>query len=66
MQSPNVAAHEVIAVGDSENDLSMLQFAGLGVSMGNGDEEIKNRADYITDTNDNDGVAKVIEKFILE
>ncbi len=62
----NVKSSEVIAIGDSENDLSMLKFAGLGVSMGNGDEKIKLKADYITDTNDKDGVAKVIENFVLE
>lgn len=61
----NIKPEEVIAIGDSENDLSMLSFAGLGVAMGNGDEIIKKRSDYITDTNDEDGVAKVIEKFIL-
>lgn len=61
-----VQPREVIAIGDSENDLSMLDFAGLGVSMGNGDTAVKKRADYITDTNDEDGVAKVIEKYVLE
>lgn len=62
----NIKAEEVIAIGDSENDLSMLKFAGLGVAMGNGDESIKKKSDYITDSNDEDGVAKVIEKFILK
>ncbi|MBU5312502.1 Cof-type HAD-IIB family hydrolase [Tissierella carlieri] len=61
-----IMPEEVIAIGDSENDLSMLTFAGLGVAMGNGDEFIKKEADYITDSNDEDGVAKVIEKFVLE
>lgn len=62
----NIDPQEVIAIGDSENDLSMLEFSGFGVSMGNADENVKSKADYITDSNDNDGVAKVIEKFILE
>lgn len=57
---------EVICIGDSENDLSMLKFAGLGVAMGNGDEVVKEVSQYITDTNNNDGVAKAIEKFVLE
>lgn len=57
---------EVIAIGDSENDLSMINFAGLGVAMGNGNENIKKQSAYITDSNDEDGVAKVIEKFILK
>lgn len=60
-----ITREEVIAVGDSENDLSMIEFAGLGVAMGNSPELIKSKADYITDTNDRDGVAKVIDKFIL-
>ena len=47
------------------NDITMIDYAGLGVAMANGQDAVKSRADYITDTNDNDGVAKVIEKFIL-
>lgn len=58
--------NEVIAIGDNENDLSMIKFAGLGVAMGNGNEYIKKQADYIADSNDEDGVAKIIEKFVLE
>lgn len=61
-----IKSEEIIAIGDSENDLSMLKFAGLGVAMGNGGQVIKKQADYITDSNDEDGVAKVIEKFVLE
>ena len=57
---------QVICIGDSENDLSMIKFAGLGVAMGNGDENVKDASKYITDTNNNDGVAKAIEKFVLE
>jgi Cof subfamily protein (haloacid dehalogenase superfamily) len=56
---------EIIAIGDNENDLSMIEYAGLGVAMGNASDIVKDRADYITDTNDNDGVAKVIDKFVL-
>ena len=56
---------EMIAVGDQTNDLSMIEFAGLGVAMGNAVDSVKAAADYITDTNTNDGVAQVIEKFIL-
>lgn len=61
----DISPQEVIAIGDSENDLSMLDFAGLSVAMGNGAEKIKENVDYITDLNDNHGVAKVIEKYIL-
>ena len=62
----NINREEVMCLGDSENDLSMIEFAGLGVAMGNAEEFLKEKADYITDTNENDGVAKAIEKFILE
>lgn len=55
--------NEVMCIGDSENDLSMIQFAGLGVAMGNALDLLKSEADYITETNDNSGVAHAIEKF---
>ncbi|SFC85900.1 hypothetical protein SAMN05443252_10776 [Bacillus sp. OV322] len=61
-----ISRDEVIAVGDSNNDLSMIEFAGLGVAMGNATDEIKAKADFITDSNMNDGVAKVVEEFILK
>ena len=53
---------ETVAVGDAQNDLEIFQTAGLAVAMGNAESEIKNLADFVTDDNDNDGVAKVIEK----
>ncbi len=55
----------VIAIGDSYNDISMIEYAGLGVAMGNSPEDVKMRADYVTATNIEDGVADVIEKFVL-
>lgn len=61
-----ITREEVIAVGDSYNDLSMIEFAGLGVAMGNAPDDIKEIADHVTDTNMNDGVAKVVEEFILK
>ena len=61
----DISREDVIAIGDNENDLSMIDFAGLGVSMGNGGEKVKSIADVITSTNDDDGVAKIIEKYIL-
>lgn len=60
-----LSPENVICIGDSENDLSMLRYAGLGVAMGNGLDIVKEEADFITDTNLNSGVAKVIEKFVL-
>src|SRR5690625_2912151 len=56
---------EVMAVGDSLNDIKMIEQAGLGVAMGNAQDAIKEAADHMTDTNNNDGVAKAIEHFIL-
>lgn len=61
----NIKREEVICIGDNENDISMIEFAGLGVAMGNGIDKVKDIADYVTDTNQNDGVAKAIEKFVL-
>jgi Cof subfamily protein (haloacid dehalogenase superfamily) len=61
----NIPREQIIAIGDSENDLSMIEYAGLGVAMGNAPEEIKQKADYVTDDNGSDGVAKAIERFVL-
>ncbi|UOY91288.1 Cof-type HAD-IIB family hydrolase [Ectobacillus sp. JY-23] len=66
IQELGITREEVIAVGDSYNDLAMIEFAGLGVAMGNAPADIKERANYVTDTNMNDGVAKVVETFILQ
>ena len=54
---------EMVAVGDGFNDLSMIQFAGLGVAMANAQEVVKQHADYITLSNEEDGVAAVVERF---
>lgn len=56
---------EVIAIGDNENDISMIEYAGLGVAVGNAAESVKEKADYITGDYLDDGVAQVIEKFVL-
>ena len=52
-----------MSFGDGLNDLSMIKSAGLGIAMENACDEVKASAGYITDTNDNDGVMKAIEKF---
>ena len=57
---------EIIVIGDGGNDLPMFEYAKLKIAMGNADEELKQKADYITDTNNNDGVAKAIKKFVFE
>lgn len=56
---------EVIAIGDSWNDREMLEVAGLGVAMGNAVPSLKEIANYVTFSNNEDGVAHVIEKFVL-
>ncbi|SHH59763.1 hypothetical protein SAMN02745196_00907 [Clostridium collagenovorans DSM 3089] len=61
----NINKEEVMCIGDSENDLSMIQYAGIGVAMGNASDEVKSKAQYVTDTNVNSGVAKAIQKFVL-
>jgi len=53
---------EIIAMGDNFNDREMIQFAGIGVAMGNAPDEIKAVADLVTDTNNNDGVRLALEK----
>jgi Cof subfamily protein (haloacid dehalogenase superfamily) len=61
-----ISKSEVIAVGDNNNDLDMISWAGLGVAMKNGLDAALREADYVTEkTNNEDGVAEVIEKFIL-
>jgi len=60
-----IKREEIICIGDNENDISMIKYAGLGVAMKNGEKCVRAAAKYITDTNNQDGVAKVIEKFIL-
>lgn len=60
----NIERHEVIAIGDAENDINMLKFAGTGIAMGNAEDFIKNIADDVTDSNNNNGVAKAIKKYI--
>ena len=62
----NIRQEEMIAVGDGLNDLPMIEYAGLGVAMENAPDGVKESADYITArTNNEDGVAEVLEKFVL-
>ncbi|MFL6556332.1 MAG: HAD-IIB family hydrolase, partial [Bacillus sp. (in: firmicutes)] len=55
----------VMAVGDSLNDLAMIKAAGVGVAMGNAQELVKESADWVTATNEEDGVAKAIQEWVL-
>jgi len=60
----NISREEIIAIGDADNDIEMIQYAGVGVAMKNAKDEIKNLADFVTKSNEEDGVAYVINKFI--
>lgn len=55
----------IMAIGDSDNDISMIKFVGLGIAMGNSKEYIKKYAKYVTLNNNDDGVAYALEKFII-
>lgn len=65
-QQLHIDSKDVICMGDAGNDEHMIRYAGLGVAMENAFEEIKEIADFVTKSNDEDGVAYVINKFILE
>jgi Cof subfamily protein (haloacid dehalogenase superfamily) len=60
-----IPREEIIAMGDGANDLELIAYAGLGVAMGNATDAVKKKADAVTLTNDKDGVAAVIEKYLL-
>lgn len=60
-----IGREEILAIGDGANDLDMIEYAGVGVAMGNADDRLKAVADYITTSNEDEGVAKVIERFCL-
>ncbi len=59
-----ISREEIMACGDAKNDLDMIRLAGVGVAMGNADDEVKRQADFITRTNEEHGVAYAIEKYV--
>ena len=61
----NVKREEIIAFGDSDNDVSMIHWAGLGVAMDNAKENARRAADLITASNEEDGIAAVVEQYVL-
>jgi hypothetical protein len=65
LEEIGMTREEMIACGDGFNDLSMIKYAGLGVAMDNAQEAVKAAADFITHSNDADGVAHVVERFYL-
>ena len=62
----DIAMEDVIAFGDEDNDLSMIEAAGVGVVMANGSKAMLRAADYVTLSNDEDGIADYLEKFVLK
>ena len=64
-QRLGMTTDNLMTFGDSNNDKQMLQLAGIGVAMGNAEDDIKQAADYVTDTNNLDGVAKALRHFCL-
>ena len=60
-----IKKEEIIVMGDGSNDLSMFECAGLKIAMENADEKLKEKADFITASNNDDGVAKAIQKFVF-
>lgn len=65
MERYGLSREEVMAFGDGENDMTMLALAGISVAMGNGEEQVKAMASYVTDTAENDGVSKALRHFGL-
>ncbi len=57
---------EVLTIGDQDNDIDLVQAGGIGVAMGNGTPQLKECADFITDTVENDGFVKAVEKFVFQ
>lgn len=66
MEQIGCKAENMIAFGDAQNDRSMLKMAGVGVAMGNATDELKEIANVVTDTNDDDGIATYLERCVLE
>lgn len=62
----DVSPDEAIAMGDSLNDLAMIRTAGCGVAMGNAQSKVKEAADWVTGTNEQDGVAQALYRFVLK
>ncbi len=61
----NIDRENVLAIGDGENDIGLIKFAGKGIAMGNSFETVKNSTDLVVSDNDNNGVAEAIYKYVL-
>ena len=60
LEREGIPARDTIAFGDAENDIDMLEYAGVGVAMGNAQECVKRIADYVTSSVDEDGIEKAL------
>ena len=61
LKAVGIAREDSIAVGDGPNDLQMMEYAGIGIAMGNAREEVKERADMVTSSIDDDGIYRAFE-----
>jgi Cof subfamily protein (haloacid dehalogenase superfamily) len=60
-----ISPDNVLAIGDAENDIEMIQLAGIGVAMDHAGQPVKDAADYVVASNDDDGFAEAVERFVL-
>lgn len=65
LESVGLTRENIICCGDGYNDITMIEYAGVGVAMANAQEQVKQAADFVTDSNDRDGIVRVIEKYVL-
>ena len=65
LQTIGLTREDAICCGDGFNDISMIKYAGVGVAMGNAQPPVKEAADYVTGTNDEDGLVEVVDKFVM-
>lgn len=61
-----IKREEIMAIGDSGNDRSMIEYAGVGVAMGNSPDDIKSIADYVVPSNNDEGAAWALEELIIK
>lgn len=66
MERWKIDADQIMAFGDSENDIEMLELAGYSFAMKNGEEKVKRMAKYIAPSNDEAGVLQVLEQYLKE
>ncbi len=66
MDDMKITADKVLAMGDGDNDIEMIQQAGIGIAVANASQGLKDAADHIVSSNEDDGVAEVINRFVLK